>query len=149
MTITTTTRRTWVLALLVTGFFASYHASTTGQAQPSVVFIHVDVIDGTGAALKRNQNVVTSGGRITAIGDADRTSVPSGSRVVDASGKYLIPGLWDAHVHSRFEGVDHLRLFIVNGVTGFRDMGSPWEHFEVIKQWRREIAAGERIGPAS
>ena len=147
MTITSTTRRTGVLALLVAGLFASSYARTNGQAQPSVAFTHVDVIDGTGAALKRNQNVVTSSGRITAIGDADRTPVPSGARVVDASGKYLIPGLWDAHVHSRPEGVDHLRLFIANGVTGFRDMGSHWEHFEVIKQWRREIAAGERIGP--
>ena len=147
MTITSSTRRTWALTWLVTGLFASNQLPTRGQAQPSVAFTHVNVIDGTGAVLKRDQNVVTSAGRITVIGEAARTSVPADARVIDASGKYLIPGLWDAHVHSRFEGVDHLRLFIANGVTGFRDMGSAWEHFEVIKQWRREIAAGERIGP--
>ena len=107
----------------------------------------MNVIDGTGAAIKRDQNVITSGGRITAIGDARTTSVPAATRVIDASGKYLVPGLWDAHVHSRFEGVDHLRLFIANGVTGFRDMGSAWEHFNVLKQRRAEIESGERIGP--
>ncbi len=59
----------------------------------------------------------------------------------------MIPGLWDTHVHTRYEGIDHLRLFLANGVTTVRDMASPWEHFERIKLWRLEIEAGRRVGP--
>jgi imidazolonepropionase-like amidohydrolase len=138
-----------VLTLMaVGGCLAALPATTVGQsAQTTVAFAHVNVIDGTGAALKLNQTVVTSAGRITALGDADRTPVPSGAHTIDGTGKYLIPGLWDLHVHTRYEGIDHLRLFIANGVTGIRDMGGPWEHFDVIKRWRREIAGGVRIGP--
>ena len=68
-------------------------------------------------------------------------------RQVDGTRKYLIPGLWDAHVHTRSDAIDHLRLSIVNGVTSIRDMGGPWEHLERMKQWRRDIAAGALIGP--
>ena len=69
---------------------------------------------------------------------------------VDGSGKFLIPGLWDMHVHMVFgdwfpRGKEvTLPLFIANGVTGVRDMGG---ELEVLQQWRKEIAAGTLIGP--
>ena len=59
----------------------------------------------------------------------------------------MIPGLWDLHVHTRYEGIDHLRLLLVNGVTTARDMAGPWNHLTQIKLWRNEIASGERLGP--
>jgi imidazolonepropionase-like amidohydrolase len=136
------------LYLLSSGVLA---AAATTPAQPravgSLVFTHVNVIDGTGGGLRRDQTVVTQGGRITAVGSADTTPPPAEARVVDASGKFMIPGLWDMHVHTRYDGIDHLRLFIANGVTAVRDMGGPWEHFERVTQWKREITSGDRIGP--
>jgi imidazolonepropionase-like amidohydrolase len=66
--------------------------------------------------------------------------------VIDGTGKYLIPGLWDMHVHVGDEDIDKkttLSLFIPNGVTGVRVMtGAPIHH-----QWRSEIEAGRAIGP--
>lgn len=76
--------------------------------QRSIVFIHATVIDATAPA-RSNQTVVITGERIVAVGPSSAVKVPSGSRVVDATGRFLIPGLWDAHVHTRYDGVDHLR----------------------------------------
>jgi imidazolonepropionase-like amidohydrolase len=70
--------------------------------------------------------------------------------VIDASGQYLLPGFWDLHVHSAFGdwfpgGRDIiLPLFVANGVTGVRDMGGD---LPVLQDWRKQIAAGEIIGP--
>ena len=137
-----------LIVLLVCSVLAAVFQPASGQvAAQDVAIVHVNLIDGTGAAVARDQTVVLSGGRISAIGEAARTPVPPKSRTIDGTGKYLIPGLWDLHVHTRYEGIDHLRLFVANGVTSVRDMGGPWEHFEQLKRWRQEIAKGERIGP--
>ncbi|MCU1303963.1 MAG: amidohydrolase [Candidatus Sulfotelmatobacter sp.] len=69
---------------------------------------------------------------------------------VDGSGKFLIPGLWDMHVHLVFgTWFPHskeiaLPLFIANGITGVRDMGG---ELDTLRQWRKEIAAGTLVGP--
>src|SRR4029077_2961595 len=71
-------------------------------------------------------------------------------RVIDGHGQYLIPGLWDMHVHSAFGdwfpgGRDViLPLFIANGVTGVRDMGGD---LPVLLEWRKQISAGKILGP--
>jgi len=59
----------------------------------------------------------------------------------------MIPGLWDAHVHTRYEGIDHFRLLVANGVTSARNMSAPWEYLPKILALREQIAKGERIGP--
>jgi imidazolonepropionase-like amidohydrolase len=65
--------------------------------------------------------------------------------VIDGRGKFLIPGLWDMHVHTTMPGGrDVLKLYIANGVTGVRDMASNWPE---ISAWRAEIARGSLIGP--
>jgi len=93
-----------------------------------VAFVHATVIDGTGAAAKPNQTVVISGDRVTAIGSSSTVTIPRGARTIDATGRYLIPGLWDAHVHTRYEGIDHFRLLVANGITSARNMSAPWEY---------------------
>jgi imidazolonepropionase-like amidohydrolase len=65
--------------------------------------------------------------------------------VVDASGKYLIPGLWDMHTHVYGNGPGALLLYAANGVTSIRDMGA--DDFARVRAWRDSIAAGQRIGP--
>lgn len=110
------------------------------QAEPkSLVFTHVTVIDATGAAAKPDMMVVIAGGRITAVGKSVRA--PQDAQVVDASGKFLIPGLWDMHSHLSWK--DSIPLYLANGVTGVRFMNSN----PAYQEWRREIESGSLSGP--
>jgi imidazolonepropionase-like amidohydrolase len=106
------------------------------RAQPLAI-TNVTVIDATGAPARVETTVIVEGDRITSIGQ----SVPSGARVVDGKGRFLIPGLWDMHVH--WEQVAYLPLFTANGVTGVRMMWGQPHHL----QWRRDIEVGTLIGP--
>jgi imidazolonepropionase-like amidohydrolase len=116
------------------------------------LIIHdVTVIDATGAPAKPHQTVIVRDGKIDAIdssGDGFGGKLPGTH--VDGTGKFLIPGLWDMHVHMVFGdwfplGKEvTLPMFIANGITGLRDMGG---ELEVLQQWRKEIAAGTLIGP--
>lgn len=110
----------------------------------SLVFTHVTVIDATGAAAKPDMTVVLEGERIVAIGRGGQVRIPKGARVIDAAGKFLIPGLWDMHVHLAKSGENTLPLFIANGITSVRDMGGDPE---LLLRWRREVAEGRRLGP--
>src|ERR1044072_5732919 len=94
------------------------------SGQRPLVFNHVTVIDATGASAKPDMSVVISGGRILKLGRAGRVRLPKDALVVNASGKFLIPGLWDMHVHEWSKEV-FFPLFIANGITGVRDMISP------------------------
>jgi imidazolonepropionase-like amidohydrolase len=88
---------------------------------------------------------VIRGQKIAAVGVTGVVKVPNGATVIDARGKYLIPGLWDMHVHTTITGGrDLLPLYVANGVTGVRDMAGDWDTLTV---WRREIARGTLIGP--
>jgi hypothetical protein len=106
-----------------------------------LAFTHVSVIDGTGGPCQSDRTVVVTGDRITAVGKAGEVAIPEGARVVEAKGQYLIPGLWDMHVH--WYDKDSLSLFIANGVTGVRQM---WG-FPLHLSWRKEQAAGSLLGP--
>ncbi|HSE23788.1 MAG TPA: amidohydrolase family protein [Pyrinomonadaceae bacterium] len=111
------------------------------HTQAPIALTHVTVIDVTGGAARRDTTVVITGDRISAIGDSANTSVPADAKVVDATGKFLIPGLWDMHVH--WYAKDTLGLFTANGVTGVRQMfGNP-----DLLRWRDEIAKGSLLGP--
>ena len=115
------------------------------RASPADLAItHVAVADGTGGPLQRDMTVVVHGSRITAVGPSAATSLPAGTRVLDGSGRYLIPGLWDMHVHLTIAGRSSVSLFPVNGVTGVRDMGGD---LAVIDTLRAEIASGALLGP--
>lgn len=104
-----------------------------------VAFTHVTVIDATGAPPQPDMTVIIKGNRITAIGK--KISTPSGSKVVDATGKYMIPGLWDMHIHIHRH--DENVLLLANGVTGVRLMGGVPEYHKM----RKEIESGQLLGP--
>ncbi|HTI61886.1 MAG TPA: amidohydrolase family protein [Gemmatimonadaceae bacterium] len=115
------------------------------RAQQPVAVTHVTVIDGSADTARTDQTVVVVGRRITAVGPASLVKPPAGTRVIDGRGKFLIPGLWDMHVHTDFpEGRRVLALYVANGVTGVRDMGSSWDS---IQAWRRDIKARRLVGP--
>jgi imidazolonepropionase-like amidohydrolase len=117
----------------------------TAQRASSVAFTHVTVIDGRSATPQRDMTVVVRGNRIAVVAPADSVSVVGVANAIDARGKYLIPGLWDMHVHTVMPGGRQvLPLYIANGVTGVRDMAGDWP---TLVAWRREIANGSLIGP--
>src|SRR5688500_15944210 len=86
------------------------------NVQP-LAFIHVTVINVEKGDLMQDQTVVVYGNKITAIGKSGSVEVPSGSKLIDASGKFLIPGLWDAHVHLSQSGACTLPVLVANGIT--------------------------------
>jgi cytosine/adenosine deaminase-related metal-dependent hydrolase len=114
--------------------------------QETIAITHVSVIDVVSGATHADNTVMLTGKRISYAGPADAATIPPGATVIDGRGKFLIPGLWDMHVHgfvhlfSEFAGP----LMIANGVTGARDMGY---HVDTTLRWKAAIAAGSEIGP--
>jgi hypothetical protein len=108
-----------------------------------VVFTHVTVVDATGASAKPEMTVVITGDRITELGPTETVDVPKDAEVVNARGKFLIPGLWDMHVHPFGFDKAQMQLFILNGVTGVRVM---WGYPGALK-WRNDIEKEVVVGP--
>jgi imidazolonepropionase-like amidohydrolase len=129
-----------VLLALIVGLAVSIGCT----ADPDVLVIrNVTVIDGTGADPETGVTVVIAKNEISAIGTEGSVDYPSSARVIDGTDKFLIPGLWDMHVHLRdLEGT--LPLFITNGVTTVRDMGSELQNTIAL---REQIEAGVLVGP--
>lgn len=134
-------------------FAVAIVAATLIAAVPpdeTLAFVHATVIDATGTPPQPDMTVIIEAQRMVELGPSASVSIPKNARVVDASGKYLIPGLWDMHVHEIFgdwlpedEKIIPL-LFVANGITGVRDMGGD---LEPLKKWRSRIASGDLLGP--
>lgn len=138
----------YIVALQI---FLLLSALMLGKTRPApkqrpLVITHVTVIDATGAPAKPDMSLVIVNGRISALGKTGKVHVPGGAEIIEASGKFLIPGLWDMHIHSGgYEnGKKYFPRLIANGITGVRDMGSPLDE---ILRLRREVDAGEITGP--
>jgi hypothetical protein len=121
----------------------------------TIALMHVTLIDGTGAPPKTDVTIVIAGYRIVAIGKASTVPVPRHARTVDATGSFVIPGLWDMHAHPDDPELwptspppkdkeTLLTLLIANGVTGIRDMGGD---LKLLQQWRGRVGAGSLVGP--
>ncbi|MEO6927459.1 MAG: amidohydrolase family protein [Rhodanobacter sp.] len=97
-------------------------------AEAPLLLAHVAIIDGTGTPAKPNMNILIDGGRIAAIYPDGSRATPKGAKVEDLSGRYVIPGLIDAHVHLTGAEPDyahylpHLQALLRGGVTAIRDM---------------------------
>jgi imidazolonepropionase-like amidohydrolase len=139
--------------------FAHLCAVAMAQQQPAVVnsqgivgsatyITHVTVIDPETGKEVQDRTVIISGNRISEVRDSKAIKPPASAKVVDGRGKYLIPGLWDMHVHAlvaeRLDGM--FPMFVANGVLGIRDMGTSMP-LEDIDNLRQPIASGSRLGP--
>ena len=121
-------------------------AMTFGLAVASsdVTIWNVTVVDPAEGRHRPGMVVETSGDRIKAVRPALGEPPSTDRQLVDGTGKYLVPGLWDSHVHLTKLGPSALALFVAHGVTSVRDMGS--DLAEVL-EWRSEIEQGVRVGP--
>ena len=137
------------LALFAVALAAPAHAQQAGSEtvppRRPLAIIHATIHTMNDSVPIRDGTVVVDGGRIVSVGAGSTIKVPANARVIDAAGKFVIPGLWDMHVHTAVpDGAGLLGLYIANGVTGVRDMGGD---FAVIRRWRDEIRGGRRAGP--
>jgi hypothetical protein len=118
------------------------------------------VVVRTGALLE-GRTVVLSGDRIQSVGPANSESIPPDAVVIDGSGAYLIPGLWDMHGHLRGNGTPPwlttdwlMPLILAHGVTGVRDMNSDCDSpeqgpvcLDQMKEWQASVEEGKLVGP--
>src|SRR5258706_2770058 len=91
--------------------------------------------------------IVINGDRITACGPAPSTRIPTGTRIVRASGKFVMPGLWDMHVHVGEIDEDWFPLYLANGVTGLLEMAASETNASRQGQYQQDLAGGRRLGP--
>jgi imidazolonepropionase-like amidohydrolase len=122
----------------------AFAAPGWAQSRPLVI-TNATVIDASDSLPRADQTIVVRGTRIESVRPSHSASIPRGARVLNARGKFVIPGLWDMHVHTAVTGGRALlALYVVNGVTGVRDMAGDWS---TLTRWRRDIARGRLVGP--
>ena len=146
--------RSLVVPVLALAWMALSSPRRAHAQKPSVndllVVDNVTVVDVRTGKLKPDQTVILERHRIFSIRPSKSATYPPNADSVNGKGGYLIPGLWDMHVHLVFgdwfpDAKDiSLPLFIANGVTSVRDMGS---ELDVVQDWRTQIEAGQLIGP--
>ncbi len=113
---------------------------------------HINIIDVNNNEIQYGRTILISNGKIQKI--SKRSIKTNNAVVINGKGKFIIPGLWDMHVHTADSS--YLKLFIINGVTGIRDMGGAAINanngcesigLEKLMIWRKLIQSGLLIGP--
>ena len=144
-----------LLALFVTGVLWPTEQLRPVRTTGPIALLHVAVVDAQAARAVPGQTVLIKRGRIVAVGEDGAVPIPPAAKVVDGSGRYLLPALWDMHTHVyAVSPLLDLPLYIAYGVTNVRDMqGCPQPDDPFIacaedkRRWTAEALAGERVGP--
>ncbi|MEM7645253.1 MAG: hypothetical protein AAF366_22525, partial [Pseudomonadota bacterium] len=116
-------------------------------AGADTLLTNVNIVDIETGAVIEDQSVAIQDDLIGAVGTG--LSTPAGAEIVNTAGRFLIPGLWDSHVHifsTPNEPETALPLYLLHGITGIRDMGALWPLSEQMKLQDR-LASGEVLGP--
>lgn len=113
-----------------------------GRVTGTLAITGATLIDGLGGTPVSPATVVTGGGKIIAAGAAATVKIPAGAAIIDAKGKYIIPGLWDMHAH--YEQAEWGPIYLAAGVTTVRDVGN---EFEFITAIRDAVENGKGLGP--
>ena len=137
-------------AFMLPNLAGAQQSVPANRAEPLAI-VGVSVVDVETGEVDADQTIVIRGGIIDSIGPEDEEPAGPDVRAIDLGGHFVIPGLWDMHVHIRGgadvveENRQWLRQYIGFGVTGVRDAGGdlPGE----VLAWREAIARGEFIGP--
>ncbi|MFC3193383.1 amidohydrolase family protein [Marinicella sediminis] len=148
-----------MIVLLIAAAFLLYELPLKGPevrpAKGDVFITNIHVVDVVNARIREQQNVVITDGRIAAISPTLRHVDFSDHRLIEGSGRYLMPGLWDMHTHSlKISPHIHHPLFIRYGVTSVRDMSGCLEQDDPYwacpkdrQQWSALADAGEVVSP--
>jgi len=138
-----------ILFLICLFLFEPLHAQKPA-ADDLLILNNVTVVDVRTGDLQPEQTVILDRNHIASVGPSKSAKYPRNAPSVNCRRLFLIPGLWDMHVHlvfgDWFPGAQDisLPLFVANGITGVRDMGS---ELDIVQGWRNEIEAGRLTGP--
>ena len=121
---------------------ARWAKSLGQQPKGDLVFTHCRLFDAPTAQTIPNTTIVVSANRIARVGPDGSVPIPENAEVIDATGKTILPGLWDMHVHLGFE-TDGL-LHLAAGVTSVRDMAND---IDKLQDARRKFDSGTWLGP--
>src|SRR6266481_8777376 len=111
--------KAWLIASFLTLVPLGRSQQTTSS--DIVAITHVAIIDLNGGPPKPEMTVLIRGGKISTIGKTAHSQIPEKATQFDATGKFLMPGLWDMHVHVLTPERD-FPMFVANGVIGVRNM---------------------------
>lgn len=139
---------------LFCALLALFCLPSSARAAP-IAIERVTIIDPATGTRRSDVTVLVDGAKIIRVARAQRAALPRGAKRIDGSGKYLIPGLWDMHVHlfnnASRPGTDnrsvYFPLLIANGITGVRDMWTDPEDNALARRWRSEMDSGRSFGP--
>lgn len=121
---------------------SDYTRSLKGEPSDITALVGGDVIDGLSDTVQKDMTLLIEDGRITSIKSRLATEIPEGARVIDVSGKTLMPGLWDMHAHSN--QVQWAPAYLAGGVTTIRDNGN---EIEFATAFRDAVALNGALGP--
>jgi len=143
-----------LLPLCIAGLLAACASAPRGGPviDADIAITHAAIVDVERGRLLTDHAVLVKGDRIVTVRPTAQARVPSSTRVIDGTGKYLIPGLWDMHAHIGGSGnplLLELPLFTAHGVTGIRVMGAPRDLATLarLRQLQTATAAGTLTGP--
>ena len=119
-------------------------ASSRMPRTAKLAIVGATLEDSTGAAPVKDSVILIEQGKITAVGTRGDTKIPKDATILDASGKYAVPGLWDMHAH--YEQVEWGPIYLAAGVTSVRDVGNEFDFIRTLHDEldRKDNAA---IGP--
>jgi len=140
---------------------ASLAAQETPTGTADLAFLHVHVVDVKQGRVIPDQTVLVRDGEIANVATTATSEAPSAAVTIDASGMWMIPGLWDMHAHLRANGLPAwvgtdwiMPLLLAHGVTGVRDMASDCDDpsqgpvcLERMRDWQARIESGDLLGP--
>ncbi|MGG4478729.1 amidohydrolase family protein [Paenibacillus illinoisensis] len=127
------------LLILLTGCTDLNDTNKETDPSQTLVIQHATIVDVRSGKLVNNQTITITKNKITHIGNSEDVDIPDFAQVRNAKGQYVIPGLWDMHVHLEENYKNAFPLFLANGVTGVREMGAALTN---VDQWNKSIQAG-------
>jgi hypothetical protein len=127
------------LLAIVLAFIATVQVAPQSQA---LVITGINVVNVSDGSIAENRTVTIRNGNIANITGGG--APPPDARVVSGQGQFLIPGFWDMHAHMQATGDSWLQLYVANGVTGIRDMGSD---LDLILKMREATSSARVLGP--
>lgn len=126
------------MLVLFLGLIALIGCTKTMKAD--FVVSNVNIIDVETGKVNNAMDILIVNHKIDSILPHDNNRKYDATKLIDYSGKYILPGLWDMHVHLSMIGEESIPLFVLNGVTGVRDMGGNWPE---LKAWRSKGNSSE------
>jgi len=140
------TKGTWTFtAALLAGCGTPTPSPAPLHPDSPLLLTGVTVVDPShGAPSRPDQAILIAGGKIVAVGPRSSVHASPGTPVLDGRGKFVVPGLWDMHVHFMNTGSSALALLLVHGVTSVREMGG---FLDSTRSWQARMASGTLLGP--